>query len=403
MISYTIELNSKPVKGTNEHKLMLKITYKKERARIALDYSVQKRQFNPNPKQNQYIRRNHPRYATINRDIDDKIQHAKDTTKTLEKEKKLVSAKSIIQRIRQTKAKSLFDFADKLIGDLKRHKKIGNFKKYEVVYKSLKAFKENDDLTFQEIDFKFLTNYQSYLESKGKSQNTIHGYLRKVRAIYYRSIDEGLIDQSNNPFFSFKLKQGSVNRVRLNEEEIKLIEELELLKGGKIWHVRNAFLFSFYNAGIRASDLIMLKWSNIQNGRLVYQMYKTKKPYTIKLKEKPLEILKYYKSYDPDNYIFSFFRKDIDYSDPTFFHNQISAKTALINKYLKDIANRAGIKKKISTHTARHSFADIARKKKVNLYDLSKTLGHSNLKITEAYLASFDEEAVDSTLDEVFD
>ena len=53
--------------------------------------------------------------------------------------------------------------------------------------------------------------------------------------------------------------------------------------------------------------------------------------------------------------------------------------------------NKAVINKKISTHTARHSYADIARQKTDNIYNLSKTLGHSSIKITEAYLASFDE------------
>jgi integrase len=82
--------------------------------------------------------------------------------------------------------------------------------------------------------------------------------------------------------------------------------------------------------------------------------------------------------------------------------HRIGAKTALLNKYLKIIAKKAGIDKQISTHTARHSFADIARQKTDNIYNLSKTLGHSSIKITEAYLASFDQKAVDDTLDEVF-
>jgi site-specific recombinase XerD len=85
-----------------------------------------------------------------------------------------------------------------------------------------------------------------------------------------------------------------------------------------------------------------------------------------------------------------------------YLHDQIVTKTAVINKYLKEIAKMAGIKKKITTHTARHSFADIARQKTDNLYNLSKTLGHSSLKVTEAYLSSFDEKAVDDTLDSVF-
>jgi integrase len=75
----------------------------------------------------------------------------------------------------------------------------------------------------------------------------------------------------------------------------------------------------------------------------------------------------------------------------------------LINKYLKEVAKKAKITKKLTTHTARHSFADIARQKTDNIYNLSKTLGHSSLKVTEAYLSSFDQQAVDDTMDSMFD
>lgn len=132
-------------------------------------------------------------------------------------------------------------------------------------------------------------------------------------------------------------------------------------------------------------------------------MHKTQRILSIKLKDKPLAILEYYKSEDPEDFIFPFLRNGADYSDKKFLFDQLGAKTALINKYLKEVAKKAKINKRITTHTARHSFADIARKKTDNIYNLSKTLGHSDLKITEAYLASFDEEAVDSTIDDVFD
>jgi len=144
-----------------------------------------------------------------------------------------------------------------------------------------------------------------------------------------------------------------------------------------------------------------MTWDNIKDGRLVYKMHKTRKAHSLKLKEKPLAILEKYKGRG-ESYIFPFFSDRYDYSDPLFLHNQIGAKTALINKYLKDIAKKAGISKNVTTHTARHSFADIARQKTDNLYNLSKTLGHSSIKVTEAYLASFDEKAVDDTLDSIF-
>ena len=176
---------------------------------------------------------------------------------------------------------------------------------------------------------------------------------------------------------------------------------MELEDGSLLDNVRNAFLFSFYNAGIRISDILLMTWDNIKDDRLVYTMYKTNKAHSLKLKKKPLEILEKYKGND-DSYIFPFFSDRFDYSDPMFMHNQIGAKTALINKYLKEIAKKAGVNKKVTTHTARHSFADIARQKTDNIYNLSKTLGHSSIKITEAYLATFDEKAVDDTLDSIF-
>ena len=165
--------------------------------------------------------------------------------------------------------------------------------------------------------------------------------------------------------------------------------------------IRDAFLFSFYNAGIRISDILQLTWDNVKDGKLTYKMYKTNRVHSFKLKEKPILILEKYKGKD-ETYVFPFFSSKYDYSNPAYLHSQIGSKTATFNKYLKYIASRAGIPKKLTTHIARHSFADIARQKTDNIYNLSKTLGHSSLKVTEAYLSSFDEKAVDDTLDSMF-
>jgi site-specific recombinase XerD len=74
-----------------------------------------------------------------------------------------------------------------------------------------------------------------------------------------------------------------------------------------------------------------------------------------------------------------------------------------LNKYLNTLAEMAGITKKVSMHIARHSFANIARQKKANVYDISKALGHSSLKITETYLSKFDTASQDATMMQVFD
>jgi integrase/recombinase XerD len=401
MASFNVELNSKPVKNTNEYNLLLRITVDRKHARIKLNYAIQKKHFNLTPKEYKYVRTSNSKHVIINRHIDDKIQEAKDVISDLEKKKLTVTANTIKTKMLKPEAMSFLEFADQLANSIKDNNHIANYKKYNTVILKLAEYRNKEDINFDEITPSFLAGFEAYLIKLGNRINTVNSNFRTIRAIYYKAIEKGYVDQSKNPFFTFKLKLNIPVKDRLNEQEIQKIELLDLKKDYIVDTVRNAFLFSFYNAGIRISDILQLTWDNIQDGKLVYKMYKTNKIHSLKLKEKPSAILEIYKGRS-ESYIFPFFSDKYDYSDPEFLYKQIGAKTAIINKYLKYIASRAGIIKKVTTHTARHSFADIARQKTDNIYNLSKTLGHSSLKVTEAYLASFDENAVDDTLDSVF-
>lgn len=402
MPSYNIELNNKPNKGSNEYTLLLRVTVNRKHSRLKLDHAIEKKHFNPTPKQNKYIRNTHPKHATINADIDDIIQKAKQAVKDLDQEKKFITAASIKQRMKQVNYSNIIEYAYSVKLTMEENHQVGSSKKYKTLINRLTEYHGSDQLLFGEVTPSFLEKFHRFLISKGNSETTASKYLETLRTIFRKATSAGLTDQIANPFTNYSIKRGPVNKARLSEEEITSIIELDLPETSLIWHVRNAFLFSFYCAGIRASDILQLKWSNIVNGRLAYQMQKTKRIHTLKLHDKPLNILKLYSPGKPEDFIFPFFSNSVDYSDPSFLFNQIGAKTALINKYLKKIATIAKIEKTISTHTARHSFADIARQKTNNLYNLSKTLGHSSIKITEAYLAQFDEKAVDDTIDEVF-
>lgn len=401
MASFNVELNSKPLRNTSEYYLLLRITVGRKHARIKLNYAIQKKHFNPTPKEYKYVRTSHPKHATINQHIDEKIQEAKNVISELEKKKYTVTASTIKDGMLKPETLSFLAFANQIADGIKDNNHYANYRKYSTVIKKLTDFRNNEDFNFDELTPSFLASFESYLAKLGNSVNTINSNFRTIRAIYYKAIEKGFIDQSKNPFFTYKLKLNNSRKDRLNEEEIKKIETLDFKDDIVAENVRNAFLFSFYNAGIRISDVLQLKWENIQDGKLVYKMFKTNRVHSVKLKEKPLAILEKYKGCN-ESFIFPFFSDVYDYSDPGFLFKQIGSKTAIINKYLKYIASRAGITKKITTHTARHSFADIARQKTDNLYNLSKTLGHSSLKVTEAYLASFDEKAVDDTLDSVF-
>lgn len=123
-----------------------------------------------------------------------------------------------------------------------------------------------------------------------------------------------------------------------------------------------------------------------------YKMDKTGHLKSISLMPKAVAILKQNKTSksQPTDFLFPFIDPTLDLNDPMVLFNHVSSCTSLINKYLKEVARLANIEKSVSTHIARYSFANIARTRKASIYDISKMLGHSSIKVTEAYLASFD-------------
>ena len=82
--------------------------------------------------------------------------------------------------------------------------------------------------------------------------------------------------------------------------------------------------------------------------------------------------------------------------DGVYLRKRIASRNTTANAALKRLASLAGIEPDgLSTHVARHSFADYARRQTGDLYAISKSLGHGNLSTTETYLRSFDRDAVD--------
>lgn len=83
-------------------------------------------------------------------------------------------------------------------------------------------------------------------------------------------------------------------------------------------------------------------------------------------------------------------------------YQQVSAKNALINKYLKKIAAMAEVTLNLTMHISRHAFAHIAQEAGAESGAIKNILGHSNLATTERYMGSFDTSKSDNTLRTLF-
>ena len=350
------------------------------------------------------VKKSFPNSAKVNHYIAKKLAEAEAFALDLDSNAKTLTSQRVKNEVMGKPPEDFFSFADTLIHRLDQADKERTLIRYKSIVSKLRTYQNGKPFSLNDFTVPFLHDYEAYLKSIGNEVNTIHTNLKTLRAILYIAIREDRFPQEKNPFFKFKLKKAPVKKERLDEEEIEKISTIDLKPGINLYHTRNAFLFSFYCAGIRVGDLVSLKWENV-NGGLNYKMSKTNQYRRLKIVRKAQEILDIYKSEHnkPTDFIFPFLDNAVDYSNNKFLMQQIGSKTSIINRKLKELAKKTEIHKKITSHTARHTFADLARKKGMKLYDISKALGHSSLKITEQYLSNFDDNSLDDAMDKLFD
>jgi integrase/recombinase XerD len=367
-----------------------------------------------------------PNASKINSDLREIKAKLEEILKGLEVNKQEISAE-ILKRLYENKDKNANakkDFLQYITLAAERkfqNRQIRTAEKYEVMQRKLKAFRKDKPLPIDELTTSLLKDFQLYLV-KGKCHvNYIHVNLKVLRTIIQKEAikEDKILAPEKNPFLSFTMpKVISPIKEKLDEKEIEKLEAVEYTKSDINFHIRNAFLFSFYSAGIRIGDLLQLKWCNIKEGRLEYNMGKTGKMRSILLIPQTLKILDFYKAKKgkDSDFIFPFLDNNAEYAklitpedfqkaSPellAFLFNKVESRISVCNAGLKKIAIKAGIKKKLQNHISRHSFADKARKKNQSIYDISKMLGHSDIKVTQGYINSLDIEAMDNAMNEIF-
>lgn len=319
------------------------------------------------------------------------------------------AVKELMQRTEKPVAPSFFYYFQKRIDEFRDRSQFGSADVYRPVLKKLQGYTRTihhrDDLTFDELTVAFLRGFHTYLmKVHGNNQNTVAKNLGYIRAVLYIAIREGLFLQEKNPFFQLTLKTKRAKSNRLTIEEIWKLEDIEL-EDGTLNDVRNYFIFAFYAAGMRISDVIQLVGDHLREvrgvWRIEYTIVKTDDPsFSMPLLGKPEEILRYYGWPDvaPNEYIFPIMPKRVRPGTEEAFRLR-KTKTAIINKYLKTLAHECGIETRLTTHMARHSWAAFMDESNLPIQRIQQTLAHKDAKTTQVYLHNlrsgmFDEELV---------
>lgn len=264
---------------------------------------------------------------------------------------------------------------------------------------SLKSIQRhtNKDLKFSEITKEWLKKYETFLIEEGKSYTTISMYIRALQAIVNEGKQQGIISQAQYAFGKgkYEIPEETGRKLALTLSQIGEVLKYPLASETER-RCRDLWFFSYLTNGINMSDLLQLKYSNIENGYIRFFRQKTveksrkKREITAVILPEMIQIIDEWgnKNKKPDSFIFSILSEGLNAEEQ---RRIIKNTTNLINKKMRKIGKALGYGN-ISTYTARHSFATVLKRSGANIAFISESLGHADLRTTENYLDSFEDE-----------
>lgn len=353
---------------------------------------------------NQKVKKSYPNAVRLNHFILQKKTEISDNLINAKSQTKEVVLSAVRKTVMPTTEATFFEQATLFIDNMRKAGKYNRVKTDQTRINHFRDFLKGKDIPFSEITVPLLNRYQAFLKgSRGISERTIVNHLLVIRTIYNQAIKGGLVDNKSYPFGKGKIaiKFPESVKIGLAPEEVKTIEELDLSENDYFHHARNIWLFSFYFAGVRISDVLRMKWSDLQNDRLYYAMGKNLKAGSLKVPEKALRIINQYRMDEKKNdLIFPELKVLNDLNDTYNVQRKISYAVKRLNKALLEIAKLAHITKPLTMHISRHTFGNISGEK-IPIQMLQKLYRHSSVTTTIGYQANFINKTADDALEAV--
>lgn len=257
----------------------------------------------------------------------------------------------------------------------------GTLKRFKAAFSSLEAYMEHkkiDNIKLRELNHQFITGYEFFLKTvRNVEHNTAMGIIKKLKKIVRMCVANDWLEK--DPFMNYKVKIRDTNRPFLLQDELDRIIALKFT-AERLANVRDIFVFCCYT-GLAYADIHKLRRIDIVIGHdgekwIHTERVKTDTPTRVPLLPQAIKIMDAYKD-----------------------HPQCVNQGKLLpvmsnqkmNEYLKEIADRCEISKKMTFHTARHTFATtVTLTNGVPIETVSKMLGHKTLRTTQQYAKILD-------------
>ncbi|RXP60300.1 site-specific integrase [Lutibacter sp. HS1-25] len=260
---------------------------------------------------------------------------------------------------------------------------IGTIRNYGItenyISKFLQQKRKTTDIYLNQLDYKFICDFENFLHClwpkehpKALGQNTVMKHIQRLRKMVTLSYHLEWIDK--DPFIRWKPTFEKTNREFLSDSELSNLETYEFISE-RLERVRDLFIFSCYT-GIAYIDIMQLTHNNIHlgidgNKWIITKRQKTKITVKVPILEKAQYLIDKYCSHPMTQVTGTLF--------PVITNEKLNA-------YLKEVANFSGIKKNLTFHMARHTFATtVTLTNGVPIETVSKMLGHTKISTTQIY------------------
>ena len=244
-------------------------------------------------------------------------------------------------------------------------------KNHKSVLKKLKEYKSS--ILFADINEVFLQRYRKYLHQQLKNQEvTIDSNIKVIKHYIKIAKKKGLI--VNVDLEQIKIKQHRSHRTNLTLSEVERLKEYYFSGFIKECHKRVLGYFIFNcMTGLRINDLLKLKREELNDEFFNFWNQKSKRQQVLMTNETCKKILEY---------------------DPELFTSKGMITPKTINETIKEIASFLGIKKHLTCHIARHTFATNYLRRGGKVENLKRLLAHSDIKTTMIYVHIVDDDVI---------
>ena len=282
------------------------------------------------------------------------------------------------------------------IARLKRLGKIRTSETYTAALRSFNGFMNDKEVLFDQINSDLIAEYEAYLKGRGNSPNTVSFYMRILKSVYNRAVEEGLTEQ-RHPFKSVYTGVEKTLKRAISLNHLKRIKGLDLSLKPNLDFARDMFLFSFYTRGMSFIDMAYLRKKDLQHSILSYRRRKTGQQLFIKWEKCMQEIVDKYPVNETEYLLPIIIQRDVDY------RKQYTNELHRVNHLLKKIGKQLGLSIPLTMYVGRHSWASVAKSRNVPISVISEGMGHDSENTTQIYLASLDTSVVDKANKKILD